>query len=87
MKIKFIPVDYDYFDFQGRNYIKIIGRDESGKRICVIDSCEIYFWAILKEKINNKEIKTIQEKIEKIQLDTKGRKTKVSQQIIKIYTT
>jgi len=77
MKIEFIPVDYDTFDFQGRNYIKIIGRNEAGKRICVIDSCEIYFWAILKEKINNKEIKTIQEKIEKIQLDTKGRKTKV----------
>ena len=28
MKFQFIPIDYDYFDFQGRNYIKIIGRNE-----------------------------------------------------------
>jgi DNA polymerase I/DNA polymerase-2 len=77
MKIEFIPVDYDYFDFNGRNYAKIIGRDKSGKRICVIDTCDVYFWAILKEKISDKEIKKLQEKIEKIQLDVKGRKTKV----------
>jgi len=77
MKIEFIPVDYDYFDFNGRNYAKIIGRDKLGKRICIIDTCDVYFWAILKEKISEKEIKKLQEKIEKIHLDVKGRKTKV----------
>ena len=41
----FIPVDYDYFDFEGRNYAKIIGRNSKGKRVCVIDSCQIYLWA------------------------------------------
>jgi DNA polymerase I len=77
MKTEFIPIDYDYFDFEGRNYAKITGRNSGGKRICVIDSCDIYFWAVLKDKINQKEIKELKEKIEKIQLDVKGRQTKV----------
>ncbi|MAG79266.1 hypothetical protein CMI40_02720 [Candidatus Pacearchaeota archaeon] len=77
MKTDFIPVDYDYFDFKGRNYIKIIGRDSKSKRICVIDSCPIYFWAILKDKIKQEKIKNIIKKIEKIKLDVKGRYTKV----------
>jgi len=77
MKTEFIPLDYDYFDFQGRNYAKIIGRNEKGKRVCVIDSCDVFFWAILKDKVSEKEIKKLQEKIEKIQIDVKGRQTKV----------
>ncbi|MEK6913712.1 MAG: DNA polymerase domain-containing protein [Nanoarchaeota archaeon] len=77
MKLEFLPIDYDYFDFQGRNYVKIIGRDKSGKRVCVIDSCDVFFWAILKENLNQKQIKKLQEKIEKIQVDSKGRETKV----------
>jgi DNA polymerase I/DNA polymerase-2 len=77
MKFEFIPIDYDYFDFEGRNYIKIIGRDKSGKRVCVIDSCEVYFWAILKDKLNQKQIQKVKEKIEIINLDLKGRQTKV----------
>ena len=51
MELNFIPLDYDYFDWQGRNYIKIVGRDSKGKRVCVIDSFEPYFWAILKDKV------------------------------------
>jgi len=77
MKLEFIPIDYDYFDFQGRNYIKIVGRDKSGKRVCVIDSCEVFFWAILKDKLNPKQIQKLQEKIEEIQVESKGRETKV----------
>ncbi len=77
MKTDFIPIDYDYFDFEGRNYAKIVGRDSKGKRICVIDSCDVYFWAVLKENVKEKEIKKLQEKIEKIKLDVKGRKTRV----------
>ena len=46
--ISFIPVDYDYFDFNGKNYAKITGRTEKGKKAVIIDSCDIYFWAILK---------------------------------------
>ncbi len=77
MKIEFIPIDYDYFDFEGRNYAKVIGRDKNGKRVCIIDSCDVFFWAILKDKVSLKQIKKLQEKIEKIKLDVKGRKTKV----------
>jgi len=77
MKVNFIGVDYDYFDYQGKNYIKIIGRTDSGKRICLIDDCDIYFWAILKENISEKKIEKLINKINKIKLDIKGRKTKV----------
>jgi DNA polymerase I/DNA polymerase-2 len=79
MKTDFIPIDYDYFDFEGRNYIKIIGRDSKGKRICVIDSCPVYLWAILKDGLTNAQIKKIQGKIEKIEVEIKSRKTKVEE--------
>ncbi|MCK5043868.1 ribonuclease H-like domain-containing protein [Candidatus Pacearchaeota archaeon] len=77
MKTDFIPVDYDYFDFQGRNYAKIIGRNSKGKRICIIDSCPVYFWAILKDNLNKKKIDKLLKKIREIKLDVKGRQTKV----------
>ncbi|MEA3329705.1 MAG: DNA polymerase domain-containing protein [Nanoarchaeota archaeon] len=77
METEFIPIDYDYFDFEGRNYIKIIGRDNFGKRVCVIDSCDVFLWAILKDNLQDKKIKSLIKKIEKIKLDIKGRKTRV----------
>ncbi len=77
MKTKFIPIDYDSFDFRGRNYARIVGRDDKGKRICVIDSCPVYLWAVLKDKLTKKEIDNLIEKIKKIKLDIKGRKTRV----------
>ncbi|MDO8528601.1 MAG: DNA-directed DNA polymerase [Nanoarchaeota archaeon] len=77
MKTEFIPIDYDYFDFDGRNYIKIIGRDRKSKRICIIDSCPVYLWAILKDKTSENEIKRLIEKIEKIKIISKGRETRV----------
>ncbi len=77
MKTSFIPIDYDYFDFNGRNYSKIIGRNSTGKRVCVIDSCDVYLWAILQENLSKEKIKSLIEKIKKIQLNLKGRKTKV----------
>ncbi len=77
MKTIFIPIDYDYFDFEGKNYAKIIGRDDKGKRICIIDSCPVYLWAILKDKLPKEKIDKLIEKIKKIKLDIKGRKTEV----------
>ncbi|MDO8622768.1 MAG: DNA-directed DNA polymerase [archaeon] len=77
MKTKFIPVDYDYFDWQGKNYALLIGRDDKNKRVCVIDKCDVYFWAILKNDLKKEEINKLIEKISKIQLDVKGRNTKV----------
>jgi len=73
----FIPIDYNYFDFEGRNYARITGRNSQGKRVCVIDSCDVYFWAILKKNISKIKINKLIKKIEKIKLDVKGRQTKV----------
>lgn len=77
MKTSFIPIDYDYFDFNGRNYAKITGRDRKGKRICIIDSCDVYFWAILKNNLGQKKIQKLIKKIQTIKLNLKGRNTKV----------
>ena len=77
MKSDFIPIDYDSLDFEGRNYAKIVGRNSQGKRVCVLDSCPIYFWAILKDELNDKAIEKLIERIKKIKLDVKGRQTKV----------
>jgi len=77
MEMDFIPLDYDFFDYQGKNYAKVYGRNGEGKKICVIDSFEPSFWAILKEKLNDKKINGLIEEISKIKLNVKGRKTKV----------
>ncbi|MCH7850972.1 MAG: ribonuclease H-like domain-containing protein [Nanoarchaeota archaeon] len=49
MKIKFVPIDFSSFDFEGRNIVRIIGRTENGKRICILDSYEPNFWIIMKD--------------------------------------
>ncbi|MEK6760680.1 MAG: DNA-directed DNA polymerase [Nanoarchaeota archaeon] len=77
METDFIPLDYDYFDFQGRNYARIIGRNSGGKRICIVDSCPVYLWAILKDEISKEKIEKLIKKIGRIELDSKGRNTKV----------
>ncbi len=71
--ITFIPIDYDYFDFNGKTYAKITGRTETGKRACIIDSCDVYFWAILHKDISDKKIDEIKEKIEKIKVEKESR--------------
>jgi DNA polymerase, archaea type len=75
--INFIPVDYDYFDYQGKNYAKIMGRTDKGKKACIIDYFEPYFWAIFKPKTTDKQIKKIQEKINKLQVKSASRISKV----------
>ena len=77
MKIKFIPIDYGSFDFEGKNYAQIFGRNEKGKKVCIIDSCKNYLWAILKSNVKKEKINSLIKKIEKIQLNLKGRQTKV----------
>ncbi len=79
----FIPLDYSFFDYQGKNYIKIIGKTKENKKICVIDTCDIYFWAILKKNISEKRILDIQKKIEKIEIESSTRLSKVIKTEIK----
>jgi len=76
-KINFIPIDYDYFDYEGKNYAKIIGRTDTGKRACVIDTTEAYFWAILKKNLNDKQIKKLQNRIEAINITNRVRTSKI----------
>lgn len=75
MELKFIPLDYDSFDWKGRNYIKIVGRDDKDKRVVVIDSFEPYLWVILKQGTSEKKIKDIQKKMSKISVEGSERVT------------
>jgi DNA polymerase I/DNA polymerase-2 len=77
MKTPFIPIDYSYFDFEGKNYALVYGRDKNSKKICVIDSCDVYLWAILKDKLSTKEIEKLVDKVKNIEINSKVRKTKV----------
>ncbi len=83
MEMKFIPIDFDYFDYEGKNYIEIFGRNEDGKKICVIDFFEPYVWAILEDNLKEKKINEILSRINSISLNSKGRETKVEKTQIK----
>lgn len=76
-RTKFIPLDYDYFDFKGRNYVRIIGRSNSGKRVLVVDEFKSNFWVVLKNGLSEKKIKSVIKKIEKIKVEKASRKTNV----------
>jgi DNA polymerase elongation subunit (family B) len=75
--INFIPIDYDYFDFSGKNYVKIVGRDDKGKRACIIDEFQPYFWAIFEEGTSERKIAEIEQKIRHIEIKLESRTTKV----------
>lgn len=77
MEIQFIPVDYDYFDFQGRNIVRVIGRNEHGKRVCIVNEFSPYLYAILKEDTTEKQISSLIEKIKQITIETQSRTTKI----------
>ncbi len=77
METKFIPIDYNYFDYEGKNYVEVFGRDKNNKNLCIIDSFEPYFWAILKDDIKQNEIEETLSYINSITLDSKGRETRV----------
>lgn len=75
--MEFIPIDYDSFEHEGKNFIEIFGRTKDGKKMCVIDNFEPYFWAILEENLSEKKIKEIESKIKLISFEEKGREIKV----------
>lgn len=68
--LEFAPVDYDYFDFEGRNYVKMVGRDGDGRKVCVVDSYEANFYLILKDGCNGEGVA---EKIKDIKIKKGGR--------------
>lgn len=75
--INFLPIDYDYFDFNGKNYVKITGRDEKGKRVLVVDEFEFYFWAIFEDGTSERKIREIAEETSKIKAESENRTSKV----------
>ncbi|MFA5485046.1 MAG: DNA-directed DNA polymerase [Candidatus Pacearchaeota archaeon] len=77
MELDFIPIDYSYFDYDNKNYIQIIGKSPKNKKICLIDSYDPFFWVILKSDAKEKQIKELQNKIEKLEVNKKTRISKV----------
>ena len=77
MEMNFVPIDYDYFDFEGKNFVRIFGRNDDGKRVCVIDSFEPFLWAILKENLSKKKIEEILDFVNTLSVGSAGRETKV----------
>ena len=73
-EIEFVPVDYDYFDFEGRNYVKMIGRDGGGRKVCVVDAYEANFYLILRDGY---EADKVLKKIKGIEVLKGGRTSKV----------
>lgn len=74
MKVKFIPLDYDYVDIDGKAIVRVFGRTSEGKRCCILDSCEAFFWVLPKQDTGKKEIENLSKKIKEIKADNAGRK-------------
>ncbi len=74
MKFEFIPLDYDYFDFKGRNYVRMIGRTDKGKKVCVVDDYEPNFYLVLE---NGADAKKIVKNIRKVRIEKAGRVSEV----------
>lgn len=74
MKFKFIPLDYDYFDFEGRNYVKVVGRNENGKKICIVDSYGANFYLILKD---GADVESVLNKIKNVEVEKSSRTTRI----------
>ena len=66
-----------FFDFEGKNFMRVFGRMDNGKRACIIDHCEVYFWAILKENCSDSRINFIQKKIREITISNNIRESQV----------
>lgn len=65
MEFKFIPLDYDYIDHGESSVIRVFGKNQKEKRICLIDRCDAFFYVIPKK---GKE-KRFQEKLKKIEFE------------------
>jgi len=84
MKLKFIGLDYDYFNLEGQDYVKITGRSSERKSVCLVDKVDNFFYVLSKkpEKILAKiwKVKDVK-KAEILEKSYLGKKIKV----IRIY--
>ncbi|MCS7134390.1 MAG: hypothetical protein NZ889_00825, partial [Candidatus Pacearchaeota archaeon] len=67
MELEFVPLWYDFFESERDTYVRITGRDAKGRRVCIIDRFEPYFFVILKKEA---EPQKIQKEIERISTET-----------------
>lgn len=72
--LEFLPIDYDYFDFQGRNFVKMVGRDGDGRKVCVVDSYEANFYLVLESGADEKEVI---DEVMKVEVEKGGRVSRV----------
>ncbi len=77
MRFDFIPIDYDAFDYDERNLIKIVGRTSKGEKICLVDDYEPNFWVILKKEYE-KKAEEVAKKISKVSVTKKSRSSHVT---------
>ncbi|MBT3642795.1 hypothetical protein HN604_01850 [archaeon] len=75
MKTSFIPLDYDYFDYEGKNYVQLIGKNSKGKKICIIDDYEPNFWIVLEPQADAKKVI---KKISKIKIEKSSRTSTIT---------
>ena len=78
MRCEFIPIDYNYFDYEGKNYIKIVGRTSKNTQICLIDDYQPNFWLILQKDAKQDQINQLIKKIKKIEIKNNIRKTTIT---------
>lgn len=77
MKMQFIPIDYSSFDYDGKNHIRIFGRNEKYEQICLVDTAPAFMWAILKPNVTKNMIKELIKEIKEIYIQTKDRTTTI----------
>ena len=75
MEIDFVPIDYSSFDFEGRNFVRLVGRSGEGEKICLVDEYEPSFWTVLDVKAASPE--KIEKEIGKISIEKRSRKASV----------
>ncbi|MBS3094108.1 ribonuclease H-like domain-containing protein [Candidatus Pacearchaeota archaeon] len=72
MKFEFVPVDYSSQEINGREYVQIVGRDKSGKKVCLFHEYHPFFWLI----VNEKKANSIKSQIEKLIIQDMGKEIK-----------
>lgn len=77
MKIEFFLTTIDYIDVDNIDYIRIWGRTKDNKTVCLIDECEKYYYHLINQDLNKKEIEEIIDKIKKISFKHAKREVKV----------
>ncbi len=77
MKLQFISLYYDYVDIEGKAIVRVFGKTAEGKRVCVIDSCDAFFWVLPEQDLSVKEIEKLMDKIKNVKSEAAGRKVYV----------